>query len=140
VNKSFDRPFDSAASGVYRVRQESDVREALSGNDHYLAVIELGHGKDRMISAIAQGLDFPEWFGGNWDALEDCLTDLEWHRSAARVIIFRAAEVDDDLGILLDVLASAAEYWRDQGRAFFAVFIDPAKKLSLHPLFEDEDG
>ena len=25
---------------------------------------------------LAQQLEFPEWFGGNLDALHDCLTDL----------------------------------------------------------------
>jgi ribonuclease inhibitor len=26
--------------------------------------------------ALARGLAFPDWYGGNWDALFDCLTDL----------------------------------------------------------------
>ncbi len=26
---------------------------------------------------LAQGLDFPDWYGGNLDALYDCLTDLD---------------------------------------------------------------
>ena len=26
--------------------------------------------------ALAEGLNFPEWYGGNLDALHDCMTDI----------------------------------------------------------------
>lgn len=28
-------------------------------------------------TALAQGLDFPDWYGNNLDALYDCLTDID---------------------------------------------------------------
>lgn len=34
--------------------------------------------KKDALSEIAKSLMFPEHFGGNLDALEDCLTDLSW--------------------------------------------------------------
>lgn len=37
--------------------------------------------KDAFLDSIAQKLDFPDWFGRNWDALEEYLTDLYCHRS-----------------------------------------------------------
>ena len=40
---------------------------------------------------IAQALEFPQWFGGNWDALEDCLTDLSWSKAAGHVLLFEGA-------------------------------------------------
>ena len=33
--------------------------------------------KDDLIQLFAKHLHFPDWFGGNMDALYDCLTDLE---------------------------------------------------------------
>ena len=34
-------------------------------------------GREDLYRKLAEGLDFPEWYGGNLDALYDCLTDLE---------------------------------------------------------------
>ena len=33
--------------------------------------------KKELHTRIAAGLDFPDWYGHNLDALMDCLTDLE---------------------------------------------------------------
>lgn len=35
------------------------------------------HSPARLHQALAQKLDFPDWYGNNLDALYDCLTDLE---------------------------------------------------------------
>jgi hypothetical protein len=34
--------------------------------------------KDEFLAHVAEVFEFPEWFGGNWDAFYDSLTDLEW--------------------------------------------------------------
>lgn len=138
MSKLLARLSDPARSGVYRASHKRDLCDALSGSGHDLAAVVLPPGKDAMLAAIATALDFPDWFGGNWDALEECLTDLSWRKRTARVILFSRASAGDDLGVLLDVLASAAESWRERGVAFFAVFIDPARKLALPALYNEE--
>jgi hypothetical protein len=55
------------------------------------------------------------------------------------VLVFRNwhALGSDDLGVLIDVLRSAAEFWSGRGRPFFAVLIDAEEKLALPPLHRE---
>jgi len=138
VSKLLERLSDPAKSGVYRASHDRDIRDALSGSEYVPVNIALAPGKEALLASIAASLGFPDWFGGNWDALEDCLTDLSWRKNRAHVFLFSRASVNDDLGILLDVLASAAEFWRERGCAFFAIFIDPGGELALPDLYREK--
>ncbi len=59
---------------------------------------------------IAEGLSFPEWYGRNLDALNDCLTDIS-EETFIRIECFSALE--EKLGryaaLLKKVLVSVAE-------------------------------
>ena len=44
-----------------------------------------------LFSAIAKVLNFPDYFGKNWDALDECLRDLEWIPAKGYVLIIRDA-------------------------------------------------
>lgn len=140
MSKLRERLSDPARSGVYRASRDRDIRDALPAEGYDVAAATLGADKEAMLAALGRSLEFPDWFGGNWDALEDCLTDLSWRGDAARVLLLSGAVAGDDLGILIDVLSSAAEFWRGRGRAFFAVFIDPAGTLELPVLYKEKAG
>ncbi len=116
---------DAKRSGVYRACSAADVLAAARGLE--VARIDLYGARDKagLLAAIARALAFPDWFGGNWDALEDCLTDLSWRPGAAHILVFEATEgiAGDDLGVLRDVLSSSAQYWAGRGTPFFAVFV-----------------
>jgi len=133
MSKLLQRLSDASKSGVYRTHRDSDIVDSLRGSALAIARIGLAGatGKEALMARIAQALAFPQWFGGNWDALEDCLTDLSWSNAAGRVLLFEgAAELAaDELGILIDILGSAAAYWAQRGRPFFAVFLDGAPPL-----------
>jgi hypothetical protein len=47
-------------------------------------------GKQGLLDRFAQDLSFPDYFGRNWDALIDCLSDLSWVQ-APEVVIDHAA-------------------------------------------------
>ncbi len=43
--------------------------------------------KEKLLAVLSQGLRFPRYFGGNWDALEECLRDLSWLPEKASIAI-----------------------------------------------------
>ena len=140
MSKLLQRLQDSARSGVYRAGRVDEIVDAVKGSKMALVTIRLRKGeKADLLRAIAKALDFPDWFGSNWDALEDCLSDLSWREAAGHVLIFEgtARLPLDERGTLLDVLASAAQFWAQQGTPFFAVFIDPGRTLELPQLFRN---
>jgi len=42
----------------------------------------------QFLDRCAQALAFPAWFGRNWDALADCLTDLSWLTGLGHVVLW----------------------------------------------------
>jgi hypothetical protein len=87
------------------------------------AVVRIVRGKrctsrERLFQEWAAALQFPSYFGENWDAFEECLSDLEWLPAGGFVLfITRADQVlelapDEDLNTLADILVSAAKTWR----------------------------
>jgi len=67
-----------------------------------------------LLSECARALDFPDYFGHNWDALEECLADLEWLPTKGYILLITdAAQVlpddEEEYETFLDVLRDAGE-------------------------------
>jgi Barstar (barnase inhibitor) len=137
MGKLIDRLQDASRSGVYRAGRADELLEAVRGSKLVLAKIRFD-AKEKLLKNIAAALQFPGWFGQNWDALEDSLTDLSWLGAGGHVLLFENPRPGDDLGVLMDVLRSSAEWWAGRGKPFFAVFIDPARALPLPSLFTEK--
>ena len=133
MGKLLQRLSDAAKSGVYRSSRSDEILEAARGSALQVTRIALADATDRdaLMQRIASALALPSWFGGNWDALEDCLADLSWSNAAGHVLLFESAQAVPavERGILVDVLASAAAYWAGHKRPFFAVFLDGMPQL-----------
>jgi hypothetical protein len=129
---------DASRSGVYRVPRPDEALDAVRGARLDLARVDLAGAADKeaLLARLAQALAFPDWFGGNWDALEDCLTDLSWRAGTGHALLLeRHGELPvDDLGVLIDVLAAAAAHWAGRGRPFFALFVDTDGNMALPEL------
>jgi len=85
------------------------------------------NSKTELLAAIAKGLKLPEHFGNNWDALADSVEDSEWLGKHGCVITlahsgaYRKAH-GVDWTTLEDILAEAADYWRERHKPFW-VFV-----------------
>ena len=132
--KLIQRLQDPSRSGVYRVSRMAEVEDAVRGSNLSLVRVRFAD-KAQLLKNIASALNFPDWFGHNWDALEDCLTDLSWRDAPGHVLLIESPRPGDDLGVLVDILRSSAEFWAGRGKPFFAVFVDPERALPLPDLF-----
>jgi hypothetical protein len=66
----------------------------LAGHDLFVADFGGGavHTDEELFEAIAGALRFPDYFGHNWDALDECLRDLEWLKASGYALIIRNSE------------------------------------------------
>ena len=82
----------------------------------------------KLFAEWAQALEFPDYFGRNWDALEECLADLEWLSAKGYILLITDAEGllpddEEEYETFLEILRDAGEAWgngqagRGAGRA-----------------------
>jgi hypothetical protein len=87
--------------------------------------------KGALLREVATALDFPAYFGNNWDALEESLNDLEWLPARGYVLVFRHADQvlsasPEDRANLVGILGSTGAEWASQhGKPFHAVLMVP---------------
>ena len=133
MSKLLQRLSDASRSGVYRTSRTDEILDAAHGSALRIVRIDLAgaSGKEALMERVARALAFPQWFGGNWDALEDCLSDLSWASAGGHVLLIEGAAglPADEGGIFTDILASVAAWWAGRGRPFFAVFVGGAEGL-----------
>jgi RNAse (barnase) inhibitor barstar len=121
---------DVQKCGVYQlVGRSEEVEHAAKEAGLAIFRMDIGHTRDKkdFLAHIAKALSFPDWFGGNWDALNDCLADLDWlSTKTGYVLVFEksehfAASHKQEFDDATAVLAATAEYWKSHGRPFWAL-------------------
>jgi RNAse (barnase) inhibitor barstar len=98
-----------------RVREQGAFSSVLDGNEI--------HDKQTFLQNFAAALNFPAYFGHNWDAFEECLSDLEWLPAHAYVLVYDNAAVfaraqPAEWRTALAILQDAARFWCLEGRPF----------------------
>ncbi|MFF3644904.1 barstar family protein [Streptomyces sp. NPDC002564] len=96
------------------------VLDAARGAGWTTATLSLDGVSDKaaFMERCARGLGLPDWFGRNWDALADCLTDLSWApRARGRLLVVSGWQAYADAApgewaVAQEVFSSAVEHWR----------------------------
>lgn len=101
--------------------------------------------KDALLAKLAERLGFPEWFGGNWDALNDVLAEQAWEQPRGIVLTLEhcgdlAAADAETFETALEVLDSVAEGCYDEDIPFW-VLVDgvDAKAFDLPVIGGNEE-
>ena len=129
---------DHTASGAYYVDAggADALADAAERLEFAFVRIDLQgcEDKDAVLARIAQALDFPEWFGRNWDALADCLDDLSWLPAPGYVLLLDHThdwKQADPVGfdVLLEIGNEVAAQWAQHGIAFWLLIPVPPGQL-----------
>lgn len=72
-----------------------------------------------LMDVFAQAMDFPAYFGRNWDALLDLTRDLSWNKAKGYVLVLSNADTllslaGNGFSVLLGVLEATVRDWRDE--------------------------
>jgi RNAse (barnase) inhibitor barstar len=78
--------------------------------------------KEQFLNHAATVMHFPKGFGHNWDALEECLTDLEWVDGDGYLIYYDhidglLGEHPDQFETLVEILRDSVASWKEDGEA-----------------------
>lgn len=131
----------SKLNGIYRAPESTDELRAAAPDLRWIAVsLKRIRGKRALLKALALAMNFPRTFGDNWDALADCLQDLSWLPDRGHLLHLQdfadfSASAPAARAALLDILGTAAEHWRRQGRAFI-VLVDGNSALQEFPAWK----
>ncbi len=89
--------------------------------------------KGALLDALSVGLSFPDYFGRNWDALEECLRDLAWLPAGRVVIVHEKLPPLDSssLKTYLSILKGAVEKWRPSDERELVVVFPAADEKTV---------
>jgi RNAse (barnase) inhibitor barstar len=78
-----------------------------------------------LFSIFDRELSLPDYFGENWNALDECLCDLGWIGSPEKVVIVHQdlplQPNPEDLKIYLELLSDCIEWWEKREKPQFVV-------------------
>ena len=105
------------------------IRSAAAHAHLAFDVVDLGKARDKatLFGELDRALALPDHFGHNWDALADVLEDRDWLGRKGRAILLSHAQAwrkehPNEWSTLEDILAEAAEFWKERNVAFW-VFV-----------------
>lgn len=109
------------------MRRRSSTRPRRSALHVLKLDLAKARGKAGLLDKFAKMLKFPRHFGRNWDALNDCLSDLSWLNDKGWILILLRADSfaeknKEAFHTLLDVIEGVVDYWREPNKPF-GVFV-----------------
>jgi hypothetical protein len=83
------------------------------------------NSREALFEALRRELLLPDYFGGNWDALSECVRDFHWVARRRIVVLHEDLPLLDAPAVAtyVDILSGAVEFWRaDRGHEFIVTF------------------
>ena len=121
----------SAAPGLYRLLSHAGVAEiddAVTARGWRCFHLDGRFARDKasFMTAAAAAMDFPAYFGHNWDAFEECVNDLSWAPASGYVLLYDqvwwlACNHAHTWQSARAILEEASRRWEKQGVPFYTL-------------------
>jgi RNAse (barnase) inhibitor barstar len=84
--------------------------------------------KETFLKKAGEVFGFPDYYGRNWDAFEECIKDFEWYPAEGCLILYDhfevfAAYASGEFKVALTIFGSAIKYWEENNRITFYVLL-----------------
>lgn len=95
----------------------------LASNESLVCLLSDINSKSELMKFMADGLQFPGYFGHNWDALEECLRDLSWIENCGVTVIHKTLPnlSEGELYTYLDILWDSTLFWRNKSEHYLQI-------------------
>lgn len=129
-------------SGLYGI----DAAQLAQVQQHVQVVTLAGEAipdRPAFFAALATALHFPDYFGHNWDAVYDLLTDPGWFPNEGLVLVLAnfprfAEQQPEQWRKGLQVFQDACDFWQPLGRPLHVLLSGlPELPLDVQPLPPD---
>lgn len=93
--------------------------------------------ESELMSTYYRILSFPDYFGANWAAMDECLGDLSWLKLRQVVLVHDDLPLQNDreaLSIYLSVLDTAVERWQKRPEHKFLVVFPAVSRWRIRRL------
>ncbi len=111
--------------GELVANQVQDFRVLAQGAELAWCEADCSRARNRsaLFRAVVKAVDYPQFFGGSFEGLYDCLTESVQDQRAGLVIVFKDLhsadrDIERDLAELHQVLADVVDSANDSGRVF----------------------
>jgi RNAse (barnase) inhibitor barstar len=129
MKTEFSKLIESRAGGIFRCHAplpDCALESALEKLKVVLVGLVATRDKNAFLNAVAGALEFPEYFGHNWDAFYDCLVDLKTDEGDGTLLVLREASgfaraAPEEFAAAIDTLADAADYWEEENKALLVI-------------------
>ncbi|AXS79048.1 barstar family protein [Dechloromonas sp. HYN0024] len=133
---------NASSSGVFHLapaRQEA-IEKAARHAGFFVARADLGQtsAAPDALRKLGIALHFPDWYGANFDALYDCLTDPDGMPAKGQLLLIDGlaqlqAIAPTDYATLINVFLAAAEARRAMNSAFWVLIDTPTRAIPSFP-------
>ena len=138
-----EKPYFHIATNekIFNQLYEATCENFKDHSKKFVAIIEgkKCRNEKKLFQELANKLSFPNYFGNNWDALNECFNDLEWLDCEQYVLFINDLDAmfknkQENLKIFLDILVGTTIEW-NEGREYDHFTAAP---LPFHIVFYSE--